>query len=225
MRQSYKRWGGLIDAVAQCDSFEHDRANDPGLASTFALVDRLEADRVQLAECANCGDFMTVAEVLRSSNLTSTEVCRLASPLLDGLWTLVTGFAPTSCYAPLGLSSTDPDSSTSVTVLKPRNAVRLLARLLQPKVYIETIEWLGLLRCPLSKVLAEDQSLLIAAAGAGRSEAVQYLLQHHMTSGTDIAFEQAAANGYQDVAMICWERCKAISHSVYMLAPPQSKQP
>jgi len=150
--------------------FEH------GLASTFAMVDRLEA------ECANCGDFVTVAEALRSSNLTSTEVCRLASPLLDGLWTLVTGFEPTPPYC--SVSSMDPESR-QINVSKPRSPVRLLARLLQPKAYLETIEWLGLLRWPLSTALSEDRSLLIAAAGA----------EHHMTLGAGAACEQAAAHG------------------------------
>jgi len=187
---TYARWGGLIAALAQCDSFADDRANEPGLASTFAMVDRLEA------ACANCGDFMTVAEALRSSNLTSTEVCRLASPLLDGLWTLVTGFEPTPYYS---LNT----ESRQINVSKPRNPVRLLARLLQPKAGIDTIEWLGLLRWPLSTAFAKDRSLLIAAASAGRSEVVQYLLQHDMTLGAGAACEQAAAHGYRDIVSMC----------------------
>lgn len=79
----YERWGGLAAALGSCDDLQSQRAADP---VRFACLSQLDV----LAKAGSRP--IDIANAFIHCNLTSIELDRLNSPLLDGLWLALTGF-------------------------------------------------------------------------------------------------------------------------------------
>ena len=185
----YSMWGGLPAVIASCPSFEADRRTDASLKCTFDTLDQLAA------ACKGCADFDRIASALVESKLTAEAVNRLNSPLLDGLWTLVSGSAPD------GVTELSVDRSPLFTF-----TARWLKRLWLPRLYAETIDLLDLWTPLREYVMKQAWSLprpfwstscpLWCAAGAGREEHVRVLLEHGVVAQVGKALNQAATNGH-----------------------------
>ena len=169
----YERWGGLPAAAAACDSFETDRVTDAGLKAMFATLDALEA------RCKGCQDFDRIAAAMVESKLTAEEVSRMNSPLLDGLWKLV------SCL--------EPDGSSELVVDRPaplRVVWCMLTRLLSPRPYRSTVEFLDLLNADVIDTKLDRMELcrlLDLAAFSGDASLVHLLIQRGALIGVEAA--------------------------------------
>jgi len=183
---TYSKYRGFAAAVSSCASFESDRLVDGKLSEVFAKLDVLEQRQV---ECKSISNFDDVATVLRASNLTARDLTYLNSPLLDGLWKVVTGV--------------DPDEAVELVIDKPVYKQRMLLRLIAPKSYADTIEFLGLLKEHWKTSLREDDldffadmPLVEVASGTGHVELVQLFLNCGVVEDVDDALWRAAGNGH-----------------------------
>ena len=180
---SYNVWGGLPAVLASCDSFEADRAANATLQEMFDMLDHLTA------RCANRDRFAVIASALEECKLSAEAVSRMNSPLLDGLWRLVSG--------------EDPDGVSELIVSPPVDQIVMLSRLLIPRWYKETVEFLGLLKhvnpftLPTYRFYTEMRSTLVSspllcAAGSGRHDLVRMLLEHDFLLDFGLALIRAA---------------------------------
>ena len=78
----YNHWGGLPATVSSLEDFELACTNDSNLAGMFAKLNLLE-------RCP--GTVSGVVEAMTACRFETAEVCRINSPLLDGLYKAVTG--------------------------------------------------------------------------------------------------------------------------------------
>jgi len=183
----YEKWGGFAAAASSCASFDIDRQSDARLSDLFDKLDLLEQ------RCEHLHDFQTIANAMTASKVSPTDVSYLNSPLLDGLWKVVTGL--------------DPDGVTDLLVDELNGTRRVLLRLLAPKPYLDTICFLGILNAPWSADLVVDASVydclnpVAVAAGSGRLELIRLMLQTGFLAhaGADYALSAAVENGHLDI--------------------------
>jgi len=193
----YQEWGGLPATLAECPSFAEDRKTDAQLQRMFDTLDDISRD------CADCIDFDRIAASLAESKLTGREVNHYNSPLLDGLWKLVSGEDPTD---------TRGTGMDGLIVDRPQNFSSMFHRLLIPRWYKETLDFLGWWKHVKQagewfkrSELDNDNNCfsarrpLICAAGAGNLELVEELLKHNVRRFENQALSQAVRNGHVDV--------------------------
>jgi len=172
----YEKWGGLPWIIASAEDFEAACAQDMGIAEMFRKLDYLDE---------HCDDsIINVAAAVGSTFHDACEVCRINSPLLDGLWKVTTGF--------------DPESDMPFHADIQTGTSHILLRLLYPKPYLGTMQLLceriGLRR-------SNSASAIATAAAAGLDEVLSFLLswtadvQHH-PSLIQKACERACQNGH-----------------------------
>jgi len=182
----YAHWGGLPAAVAALDEFERARAEDPQLSSIFSRLDLLDsAPRTVTDLCA----------AMAACNFSREEQDRINSPCLDGLMN--------ACSSPF--SSMDPRVQIG----------DFLLRLVHPKVFVDTLQWLLLAAANKhgSLLWANLELLLIAAGGANHVNVLGELLrcdyfafvtsnQRTDVSILDHSLWQACCNGHTAVVQL-----------------------
>jgi len=114
----YNHWGGLPATVSSLEDFELACTNDSNLAGMFAKLNLLE-------RCP--GTVSGVVEAMTACRFETEEVCRINSPLLDGLYKAVTG--------------RDADGKTPFEVNLPCSECHMLKRLIFPRLYDSTLRW------------------------------------------------------------------------------------
>jgi len=168
-KRSYALWGGLPEVLAATEDIDAARLSDPALDAMFGKLDQLDA---------SIKGFDSVAVALQAARLSAEEVCRINSPLLDGLWKLTT--------------ANDADGKTEFEV-RPATTSVLLERLVYPRSYISTAKYL------LERDGSHDirSNALIYVAGTGNVDMLALLLQNRVTAETLFASLRAAiANGH-----------------------------
>jgi len=200
----YLQWGGLPAQVSILEDFAAARLADPDLACMFDKLDRLEQTN------------RTPAELIKVFNFTPYDLSRMNSPLLDGLWKMLTG--------------RDPDERQIPAVFNDAGRNVWLPRLVAPKPYISTVQWLldplptqahhtvSVVGSPESSVASGSftvqpvpvveswysahQAFQIAAT-TGQDQMVQVLLPHvpvaKFPRSWTFALTRAATLGYQGV--------------------------
>jgi len=193
----YAAWGGLPATLTDCPSFEEDRKTSAQLQTMFDTLDQLSTD------CADCTDFDRIAAAMVESKLTAQDVHHYNSPLLDGLWKLVSG-------EDLKETSVNGTSMDELLVDRPQTFSRMFVRLLIPRWYKEAVEFLGWWKHvtladewfstdDVDLCCASSCRPLVCAAGAGNFDLVDTFLKHDVSSYVERAFVQAARNGHEKV--------------------------
>jgi len=146
----FSLWGGLPAIIGASEDFEQTRQSD---AAVNALL--LKLSRMDDAEPT----YESVIDTMVQCAFTIEEVNKLNSPLLDGLWTAITGSPPTE-HSPFLLNP-------------PGSLHGMVMRAIEPKPYAATVEYL---LAHGARVNDEDGEALCVAAGKGFLDVVQVLL-------------------------------------------------
>ena len=183
---AYAKWGGLPAALASTADFERVRAEDAQIRAMFSMLDHLEQDIAAAGQQAGREIELLVAAFARTG-LTARELSRLNSPLLDGLWKIVTG-----------RDATDLDD-TSMRSNAPLCFHVLLLRCTVPKPHGPTLSFL-LRHWPRLNAIDKTRHIEVAAA-TGHMEVLQQLLRPRASS---VFFQQllerAAGNDHWPAA-------------------------
>ena len=167
------KWGGLLAALATTEDFIKTCSDDPDMKLMVDTVKRLEAS---LKDCALHGP-QSLVDAFIACQLTPTIVNRWNSPVLDGLWQV--------------LSGRTPDGATPLALNPPHCFAEAVVRLVFPKAYPEAVDLVlgfDLFSGAESDVLAPA---IVASACTSNEEILERLLAHSLgKAAQDYIFKQ-----------------------------------
>jgi len=167
------KWGGLLAALATTEDFIKTCSDDPDMKLMVDTVKRLEAS---LKDYALHGP-QSLVDAFIACELTPTIVNRWNSPVLDGLWQV--------------LSGRTPDGATPLALNPPHCFAEAVVRLVFPKAYPEAVDLVlgfDLFSGAESDVLAPA---IVASACTSNEEILERLLAHSLgKAAQDYIFKQ-----------------------------------
>jgi len=185
---SYAHWGGFPATIAELDDFVTARSSDAALQALFGKLDLLDScDRT----------LNGVISAMRQCRFEATEVARINSQLLDGLWKAVTGRDP------------DGKAPFAVTVVTPAHFV---FRLVCPRFYEATFRWFVNSTHFYPENASWYKEALICAAGTGQAALVEQLLPMFEENGpfafhVATAFDRSVILGHLSVVKLLLSHC------------------
>ena len=201
---AYTKWGGLPAALISTPDFKRVREEDADIRTMFCMLDQLERDIAAAGLQSDREIELLVAAVARTG-LNARALSRLNSPLLDGLWKIVTG------------RDADELDDECLRPNVPLCFQVLLLRCIVPKPHASTLNFLLPLWPRLEPI--NKWRLLEVAAATGHVDVLKLLLRSgHLHLPYRRLLALAGSNGHGPaVDVIQSSAATAVERSEYLI--------